>query len=114
VNWGTKGAYHNSAQWRIPNGLSALWAILLGVGILFMPESPRFAYRIGRQDEARKTMARLNGVDPNSPLIDGKIAEIEEKLAEEREGGNHPWYEVFTGDRMLYRTVLGMVLQAGQ
>ena len=29
VNWGTEAAYSNSAQWRIPNGLSALWAILL-------------------------------------------------------------------------------------
>ncbi|TVY84680.1 Galactose transporter [Lachnellula suecica] len=114
VNWGTEATYNNSAQWRIPNGLSALWAIILGVSILFMPESPRFAYRMGRTEEARKNMGRLNGVDPFSRLIDEEISEIEEKLAAEREGGDHPWHEVFTGPRMLYRTLLGMILQAGQ
>jgi SP family sugar:H+ symporter-like MFS transporter len=79
-----------------------------------MPESPRFAYRIGRVEEARKTMARLNGVGPHDDLINLEIAEIEEKLVAERAGGDHPWYEIFTGPRMLYRTLLGMVLQAGQ
>ncbi|KAI9053190.1 hypothetical protein LZ554_003456 [Drepanopeziza brunnea f. sp. 'monogermtubi'] len=114
VNYGTEGAFDNSAQWRIPNGLSALWAIVLGVAILGLPESPRFAYRAGRVDEARKTMGRLSGVGPYHPLIDQEIAEIEEKLAEERAGGDHALSEIFTGPRMLYRTLLGMTLQAGQ
>jgi SP family sugar:H+ symporter-like MFS transporter len=59
-------------------------------------------------------MAQLNGLDPFSPLIDAEIAEIEEKLQAEKAGGDHPWYEIFTGPRILYRTLLGMVLQAGQ
>lgn len=114
VNYGTEKAYTNSAQWRIPNGLSALWAIFLGTTILLLPESPRYAYRKGRVDEARRNMARLNGVAENSPVIDAEIAEIQTKLEAESAGGDHPWYEVFTGPRMLYRTLLGMVLQAGQ
>lgn len=114
INYGTHKDYSNSAQWRIPNGLSALWAILLGSTILFMPESPRWAYRMGRVDEARLQMARLNGCDPDSALINQEIDDIEEKLQAERAGGHHPWYEIFTGPRMLYRTLLGMVLQAGQ
>ncbi|KAH6696743.1 hypothetical protein BKA61DRAFT_682954 [Leptodontidium sp. MPI-SDFR-AT-0119] len=114
VNFGTESAYSDSAQWRIPNGFSALWAIILGIAILAMPESPRFAYRMGREEEARKTMGRLSGIDPYSPLIDHEIAEIEEKLQAERAGGDHPLSEIFTGPRMLYRTLLGMTLQAGQ
>jgi SP family sugar:H+ symporter-like MFS transporter len=114
INFGTEGALENSAQWRIPNGLSALWALILGFSILLMPESPRFAFRMGREDEARRNMAKLNGVDPNSPLIDQQINEIQEQLTAELAGGEHSWYEIFTGPRMLYRTVLGMTLQAGQ
>jgi SP family sugar:H+ symporter-like MFS transporter len=59
-------------------------------------------------------MGLLNGVGPYSRLIDSEIAEIEEKIQAERAGGHHPWYEIFTGPRMLYRTILGMTLQAGQ
>ncbi|KAK7541364.1 hypothetical protein IWX49DRAFT_519065 [Phyllosticta citricarpa] len=114
INYGTHKDYSNSAQWRIPNGLSCLWAILLGTSILFMPESPRWAYRMGRVDEARRQMARLNGCDPDAPIVNQEIEDIEEKLQAERAGGHHPWYEIFTGPRMLYRTLLGMVLQAGQ
>ncbi|KAI0584077.1 hypothetical protein TUN199_06697 [Pyrenophora tritici-repentis] len=114
VNYGTEKDYSNSAQWRIPNGLSALWAIILGSTILLLPESPRYAYRKGNVEDARKNMARLNGVDPYSPFIDAQIAEIQEKLEAESAGGDHPWHEIFTGPRMLYRTLLGMVLQAGQ
>ncbi|KAJ4374868.1 hexose transporter hxt5 [Neocucurbitaria cava] len=114
VNYGTSKDYFNSAQWRIPNGLSALWAIILGSTILLLPESPRYAYRKGKIEDARKNMARLNGVDPHSAFIDKEIAEIQEKLEAESTGGDHPWYEIFTGPRMLYRTLLGMVLQAGQ
>lgn len=114
VNYGTSKDYNNSAQWRIPNGLSALWAILLGTLILLMPESPRFAYRKGRIEEARNNMARLNGVHPHSAFVDAEIAEIQGKIEEENAAGNPPWHEIFTGPRMLYRTLLGIVLQAGQ
>lgn len=114
VNYGTEKSYNGSAQWRIPNGLSALWAIILGSTILLLPESPRYAYRKSKVDEARANMARLNGIDPYSPFIDSEIAEIQEKLEAEAAGGDHPWHEIFTGPRMLYRTLLGMVLQAGQ
>lgn len=88
---------------------------MLGIAILFMPESPRFDYRNGKKEEARNVLARLNGVAPDSALINAEIAEIEAKLVEEQataSGGSI--MEIFTGPRMLYRTVLGMALQAGQ
>ncbi|KAE8447186.1 hypothetical protein EG329_011017 [Mollisiaceae sp. DMI_Dod_QoI] len=115
VNYGTEATYDNSAQWRIPNGLSAAWALILGFSVIWLPESPRYAYRKGRHEEARETMARLQGVSMDSPLIDYEINEIEEKmLAENAAGGSHSLWEIFTGPRMMYRTLLGMTLQAGQ
>jgi SP family sugar:H+ symporter-like MFS transporter len=114
VNYGTEKGYVDSAQWRIPNGLSALWAIILGVAILSLPESPRFAYREGNKDAARKNMARLNGVAPHNALVDKEIAEIQEKLEAEVTKSDRLWYEIVTGPRMFYLTLLGMVLQGGQ
>ncbi|KAK5122097.1 hypothetical protein LTR85_004343 [Meristemomyces frigidus] len=113
INYGTESKA-SSASWRIPNGISFLWALILGAGILFLPESPRFAYRQGREDEARRTIARLAGLDPDSRSVNHQITEIRVKLEEERAGADTAWYEIFTGPKMFYRTLLGVVLQAGQ
>ncbi|EHL00237.1 putative Hexose transporter 2 [Glarea lozoyensis 74030] len=111
----TFGILVASAQWRIPNGLSALWAIVLGTLILFMPESPRYAYRQGRIEEARRTMASLiKGGEPHGPYVDQQIREIQERQEAEEVGGDHPWYEIITIPNMRYRVFLGMALQAGQ
>lgn len=104
----------SSASWRITDGLGSVWALMLGGGILLLPESPRYAYRMGRKDEARRTIASLAGLDPNARSVDFQISEIRVKLEEEKAGADTHWYEVFTGPRMFYRTVLGMTLQAGQ
>lgn len=110
INYGTH-TMSNSGSWRIPNGLSFLWSLILGVGILFLPESPRFAYRVGREEEARRSIARLAGLDERAASVNQQIDEIKAKLDEERAGAQTSWYEIFTGPRMLYRTLLGITLQ---
>ncbi|KAM7222104.1 putative hexose transporter [Rhypophila decipiens] len=114
INYGTHNMNGTSASWRIPNAISFAWALILGGGILFLPESPRYAYRQGREDEARQTIARLAGLPLDAPSVNLQINEIREKLEEERAGAEAQWYEIFTGPRMLYRTLLGIVLQSGQ
>ncbi|KAH6990135.1 general substrate transporter [Ilyonectria destructans] len=113
VNWGTE-TNQSSASWRVPNGLSFLWALILGGGILLLPESPRYAYRKGRVEEARNTIARLAGVAPDDYSVSKQIDDIRAKQEEEKASTDTKWYEIFTGPRMLYRTLLGMTLQAGQ
>ncbi|KAK8104762.1 Hexose transporter 2 [Apiospora kogelbergensis] len=116
VTWGThKNLDHEaSAAWRITNALGFAWALILGVGIMFLPESPRFAYRAGREEEARATIARLAGVSTDDKSVNDQITQIRVKLDEEKAGADTKWYEAFTGPRMAYRTVVGVVLQAGQ
>ncbi|KAJ9149772.1 General substrate transporter [Pleurostoma richardsiae] len=114
VNWGTHKSYSDSSQWRITNGLGLLWALILGVGILLLPESPRYIYRKGQEGEARRIIGDLAGVDPNHLSVDDQINQMRAQLEEEKSAADVKWYEIFTGPRMMYRTVLGMVLQAGQ
>lgn len=113
VDWGTS-ENSNSSSWRIPNGLSFLWAIILGVGILFLPESPRYAYAKGRVEECRATLARLGGLAQDSREINILMNDIRVKHEEETAAGKAKWIELFTGPRMFYRVALGVVLQAGQ
>ncbi|KAI1810124.1 general substrate transporter [Poronia punctata] len=113
VDWGTSNRT-NSASWRIPNGLGFAWSLVLGAGILFLPESPRYAYHKGRIEEARRTIARLAGVDQHSTPVNYEIDQIRQKEDEEKAAGKASWIEIFTGPRMFHRTALGIVLQAGQ
>ncbi|KAK9770361.1 putative Major facilitator superfamily (MFS) profile domain-containing protein [Seiridium cardinale] len=116
ADWGTKRNEANlsSGTWRIPNGMGFLWALILCVGVLFLPESPRFAFNKGREEEARQTIAGLAGVDPNHRSVNDQIAQIRAKMEEENAQGKAKLTEIFTGPRMFYRTILGIILQMGQ
>jgi len=113
INFGTE-ARHDTGSWRIPMGISFLWALILNIGILFFPETPRYDYRHGRVDQARRTMAGLYGVPENHRVVVSELAEIQEKLEEETRYGHQKWYAMFMGPRMMYRITLGVVLQALQ
>lgn len=113
VNYGTNRIM-STASWRITMGIGFAWALILGIGTLFLPESPRYAYHNGRFEEAREVMCQLHGVQPNHRVVAQEMQEMEDKLLEEKTVGSAPWYEVFTGPRMLHRIILGVVLQSLQ
>jgi SP family sugar:H+ symporter-like MFS transporter len=115
INFGTE-SMANSGSWRITLGITFLWGLILGIGIVFFPESPRYDYRHGRIDQARSTMSKLYGVPQNHRVILEELSEIEDQLEAESasKGGWHGWVETFQGPRMPYRIFLGIVLQALQ
>lgn len=111
INLGT----HNldgAAQWRITLGLTFLFALILGGGMAFFPESPRYEFRHGKVESARKTLAKLYGVPENHVRIIEEMEEIREQF--EAESQDQVWHEFLTAPRMLYRIVLGMALQSLQ
>lgn len=115
INYGTE-SMDNTASWRIPLGITFLWVLVLGFGILLFPESPRYDYRHGRREVARNTMSKLYGVPKSHREVVHEILEIQEQLDAEKaaKGGWRGWIEMFQAPRMSYRIVLGVVLQAFQ
>ncbi|QUC17530.1 uncharacterized protein UV8b_01771 [Ustilaginoidea virens] len=114
VNWGTQGQ-ESSASWRTTNGLSFAWAVLLGTLILSMPESPRYDCNRGQVERARETIAKLSGLSVDSQLVTREIADIQANLHQESQSSaEFSFSEILTAPRILYRTVLGIALQAGQ
>lgn len=113
INFGTEKRT-NTGAWRIPLGISFLWVLILGVGIMFFPESPRYDFRHGRVNNASKTMAKLYGVPETHRVVIEELAEIREKHHDELLCKDQKWWDMFTGPRMAYRIVLGVVLQALQ
>ena len=106
----------NSGSWRISLGLGWVFCAILGVGILFLPETPRYAYRKGRKEEAKRTMSRVYGAPPNHYSIYTEMEEIEAKLQAESKKGNMltEWYDMIYAPRMGYRLLLGILLQMFQ
>ena len=95
-------------------GVSFIWVLILGTGIVFFPESPRYDYRHGRVERAKRTMTKLYGVSDNHRVVAEELAEIKEKHEEELLHKGESWFKMFSGPRMLYRIALGVALQALQ
>lgn len=114
INYGTE-ANDDASAWRIPMGVGFIPPVLMITGICFLPESPRWDYRHNNIERARTTIARSYGVGTRHWEVQREMREIQAKFdAEFAGGGKHKWYEIFTGPRMAYRTLLGVSLQALQ
>ncbi|KIX06485.1 uncharacterized protein Z518_04461 [Rhinocladiella mackenziei CBS 650.93] len=117
INYGTyEHQRHKSASWRIPMGIGFIWAFILGAGILFFPDTPRFLYRRGKKEEAKQIMYKVYGAPPNHYSVYVELEEIEAKLRAEavQEGLIREWIHMFSAPKMAYRILLGMLLQMFQ
>jgi SP family sugar:H+ symporter-like MFS transporter len=114
----TRSANTDGANWRIVVALGWLWALILGVGILFMPESPRWLVAKGRYDEAKRAIARVKGCPIESDHVEYTFSEIATDVKKEEAEGVGTWFECLFGKKgipkLAYRTYLLMVLQAIQ
>lgn len=52
----------SSASWRFPFGIQILPAVLLGVGMIFLPESPRWLLANGQEEKSLQTLERIRRV----------------------------------------------------
>lgn len=84
--------------------------------MLFFSETPRFVYRKGQTDQARKIMSKVYGVPENHWAIQEELEEIRAKLAAEdtNQGYFKDFYHMFFAERMGYRIALGVLLQMFQ
>ncbi|GME42919.1 D-xylose-proton symporter protein [Neofusicoccum parvum] len=59
----------SEASWRVPLALQILPALVLGVGMLFYPESPRYFLMRQQEDKALSALARIRQVHIDSELL---------------------------------------------
>lgn len=85
----------------------------LAVGMLFIPESPRWLVLQGRTEEGRKALKWLR---PRGVPIDVELAEIQDAIARERElGGDVGIVDMFKNPidrRRTFLSIAGITTQA--
>lgn len=85
VSWGLAGLGNSSWRWML--AVAAIPALAFFVGLLFIPESPRWLIGNQQREKGRKVLARIYGP---------ARAEIEVRLVEEAAGTEQgTWSEVF-------------------
>ena len=80
ANWmGAFGSFAaGNAAWRIPLGLQCLPAVILIIGLFWLPESPRWLIQHGRYEQAHDTLRKLHediGVVDTSNFADRESAD---------------------------------------
>ncbi|KAJ9150265.1 Hexose transporter [Pleurostoma richardsiae] len=114
----------NESSYRIPIGLQFIWAAILGGGLLFLPDSPRYFVKRGRLDKATNSLSRLRGQPRESEYIQVELAEIVANEEYERQLiPSTTWFGswancfkggLWHGKSNLRRTILGASLQMMQ
>ncbi|KAL2838068.1 general substrate transporter [Aspergillus pseudodeflectus] len=66
----------SNISWRLPLGLQIAPAVILGVGMLFFPDSPRWLLMKERDDEALSALSRLRRQARNSLPLQNEYLEI--------------------------------------
>ncbi|KAJ7455531.1 general substrate transporter [Mycena latifolia] len=114
----------DTGSYRIPIGVQFLWAIILGGGLLFLPESPRFWVRKGDLEKATLALAQVRDQPRDSDYVQDELAEIIANLEFEKAhipatgyvGGWLACFQgsLFDGSSNIRRTIVGTGLQCAQ
>ncbi|KAK7029544.1 hypothetical protein VNI00_014421 [Paramarasmius palmivorus] len=66
----------SSASWRIPLGVQIIPGLILLLGCIILPPSPRLLVLQGRYDDALSTLAKLRAKKSSDPLIQVELLEM--------------------------------------
>ncbi|TIA90768.1 hypothetical protein E3P81_03621 [Wallemia ichthyophaga] len=113
----------SSASWRIIVALGNVFALILGIGIWFLPESPRWLMMNNKHEEARRALEKIRGVrtDADRSVVEHDFEEISRNIEIEKNSASSfwkSWAECFVGHKgtpkLVYRTMLGIIIQSLQ
>ncbi|KAI5452569.1 hypothetical protein NCC49_000730 [Naganishia albida] len=94
---GGQGSGQTSAAWRIPLGLQIAPALILMIGAVFLPFSPRWLMLRGREEECLLTLAKLRNLEPEDFAVQSEYMSlqaerlVEEDAVKERYGNKASW-----------------------
>ncbi|KAJ5376623.1 hypothetical protein N7509_013509 [Penicillium cosmopolitanum] len=115
--WVDYGFSYNSseAQFRVPIAIQIAFAVLTFIGVVFLPESPRWLIKHGKEDEARHIIWSLQDnareIDEHDTVVSVDVRDISQAIREETEASAEGSFKLLFKDgpqRFFTRTLLGM------
>ena len=90
-NIGGTGTSQSDAAWLVPICLQLVPGLALGVGLIFMPFSPRWLVHHGREAEARQVLTSLRNLNQDHELIELEFLEIKAQSVFEKRSIAKEW-----------------------
>jgi len=112
VNNSTQDRY-DSGSYRIPIAVQFAWALILYLGCIWLPETPRWYVKKGRPEKAAKSLSTLRKLDIDHPAVVEELAEITANHEYELSLGKATYIDCFKGN-LGFRLATGCLLQALQ
>nr|QFR37070.1 MFS transporter [Cyberlindnera americana] len=105
----------NTGSYRIPIAVQFIWSLIITIGMFFLPETPRFFVRKGKDVEAAKSLSILRRLPVDHPALVNELSEIKANFEYEIANGGGGWLDCFKNkNHQLKRTMTGVWLQAFQ
>lgn len=104
---------NDTGSYRIPVAVQFAWAIILVIGMLFLPETPRYLIKKGQTEKAARSLSRLRRLDVNHPAITEELSEVQANHNYEMSIGSNSYLSCFRRP-IRKRLLTGMALQALQ
>ncbi len=93
-------------HWRIMLGILIIPSVIMFLGVLILPESPRWLFLVERKDKAREVLTKLRATIEE---VETELAEMEEDTEEQQAG-----FKLLSNPNFRKVIFLGIVLQLMQ
>ncbi|KAK7203971.1 putative sugar transporter, high affinity [Myxozyma melibiosi] len=130
---GGTGDGQSNAAWLVPICIQIAPALILGVGMNFMPQSPRWLMSVGREEECLQTVAHIRRADAETELVVLEFLEIKAQRVFDTETsqrlfpqyqdhsfksdfmlGFHAYARLLTSPTLLKRTLVAVLIMLFQ
>ncbi|KAJ5172469.1 hypothetical protein N7492_005062 [Penicillium capsulatum] len=113
INYGMSFIPDNEVAWRFPLAFQILFAVVIFVSIMNLPESPRWLVMQGRHEEALEILEALNEKPRDDPFIKNELLSIQATVDEMNKGSYRSLFKM-SEYREFHRVALAYVNQMFQ
>lgn len=114
ISYGCVQGVSGASAFRIAWGIQAVPGLILGVALIFFPESPRWLAGQERWDECLEVLSRLHAKgDRENEVVRLEFQEVQEAARIANEAKDLSFFALF-GPKVLKRTIAGVSVQMWQ